>query len=183
MILTNDQLKKMYPFSTEKNRLKYLPYLNQFMPLFEINTQARAAAFLAQIGHESGQLFYNEEIASGKAYEGRLDLGNTEKGDGMKFKGRGLIQITGRANYQKLTNEMRGLPLGVDFVDQPDLLKEPEYAVKSACWWWHNCRLNELADSDSEANFKRITRIINGGYNGYTDRYKIWQRAKQILNE
>lgn len=182
MILTNNHLKQIYPFSTESKRQTYLPYINQFMPEYGINTKERTAAFLAQIGHESGQLFYCEEIASGKAYEGRLDLGNTQKGDGVKFKGRGLIQITGRANYQQLTNQMRGLPMGVDFVTQPHLLKEPEYAVKSACWWWHNRKLNELADTDSEANFKRITRIINGGYNGYADRYKIWQRAKQILS-
>ena len=180
-MITNKQLKQIYPFSTESNREKYLPYLNEFMPLYEINTEERTAAFLAQIGHESGQLFYTEEIASGKAYEGRRDLGNTQKGDGTKFKGRGLIQITGRANYQKLTNEMRGLPMGVDFVDEPDLLKKPEYATRSACWWWHNRGLNELADSDTENSFKQITRIINGGYNGYTDRYKIWERAKQIL--
>lgn len=180
-LITNNQLKQIYPFSSEKNRQKYLPYLDEYMPLYEINTKQRMAAFLAQIGHESGQLNYNEEIASGKAYEGRINLGNTEKGDGIKFKGRGLIQITGRANYQKLTNEMRGLALGVDFVTEPHLLKEPQYAVQSACWWWHNRKLNELADDDSEVSFKRITRIINGGYNGYTDRYKIWQRAKQIL--
>ncbi|QIK55024.1 glycoside hydrolase family 19 protein [Dysgonomonas sp. HDW5B] len=182
MMITNNQLKQIYPFSTESNRQKYLPYLNEFMSLYNIHTKDRIAAFLAQIGHESGQLFYNEEIASGKAYEGRRDLGNTEKGDGVRFKGRGLIQITGRANYQKLTNEMRGLPMGIDFVEEPDLLKKPEYATKSACWWWHNRGLNELADENTEVNFKRITRIINGGYNGYEDRYKIWQRAKQILS-
>ena len=180
-MLTNNQLKQIYPFSTEVNRLKYLPYLNQFMSLYSINTKERTAAFLAQIGHESGQLFYNEEIASGKAYEGRHDLGNTKKGDGIKYKGRGLIQITGRANYQQLTNEMRGLPMGVDFVAEPNLLKSPEYATMSACWWWHNRNLNELADKDSAVGFKQITRIINGGYNGYEDRYKIWQRAKLIL--
>lgn len=180
-MLTNNQLKQIYPFSTESNRQKYLPYLNQFMSLYDIDTKERISAFLAQIGHESGQLFYNEEIASGKAYEGRRDLGNTQMGDGVKFKGRGLIQITGRTNYQKLTNEMRGLPMGIDFVEEPDLLKKPEYATKSACWWWHNRKLNELADENSETSFKRITRIINGGYNGYDDRYKIWQRAKQIL--
>ncbi len=180
-MITNNQLKQIYPFSTESNREKYLPYLNEFMLEYGIDTKERIAAFLAQIGHESGQLFYSEEIASGKAYEGRRDLGNTEKGDGVKFKGRGLIQITGRANYQKLTNEMRGLPMGIDFTEEPDLLKKPQYATKSACWWWNNRKLNELADNDSEENFKRITRIINGGYNGYTDRYKIWKRAKQML--
>lgn len=180
-MLTNNQLQQIYPFSTENNRQKYLPYLNKFMPLYGINTSERIAAFLAQIGHESGQLFYNEEIASGKAYEGRRDLGNTEKGDGIKFKGRGLIQITGRANYQQLTNEMRDLPMGVDFIEEPHLLKSPEYATMSACWWWHNRKLNELADKNTEAGFKQITRIINGGYNGYEDRYKIWLRAKQII--
>lgn len=182
MTITNSQLKQIYPFSTEKNRQKYLSYLNEFMAFYNISTIQRIAAFLAQVGHESGQLFYCEEIASGKAYEGRVDLGNIEKGDGIRFKGRGLIQITGRANYQKLTNEMRDLPIGVDFVSEPHLLTEPQYAVKSACWWWHNRKLNELSDEDSEVNFKHITRIINGGYNGYTDRYKIWQRAKQILS-
>lgn len=181
-MITNEQLKKIYPFSTERNRQLYLPYFNQFMPHYKINTTERVAAFLAQIGHESGQLYYNEEIVSGKAYENRTDLGNTQKGDGTRFKGRGLIQITGRANYQQLTNEMRGLALGTDFVEKPQLLKEPQYAVQSACWWWHNRQLNELADLNSEVSFKRITRIINGGYNGYTDRYKIWIRAIQILN-
>lgn len=181
-MITNSLLKKIYPFSTESNRLKYLPYLNEFMSLYEINTKERASAFLAQIGHESGQLHYSEEIASGSAYEGRKDLGNTQKGDGTKFKGRGLIQITGRANYQRLTNQMRGIPMGIDFVDEPHLLKYPQYATKSACWWWYDRKLNELADQASEVNFKRITRIINGGYNGYADRYKIWIRAKQLLN-
>lgn len=180
-MITNNQLKQIYPFSTESNREKYLPYLNLFMSQYEIDTPKRIAAFLAQIGHESGQLFYTEEIASGQAYEGRRDLGNTQKGDGTKFKGRGLIQITGRANYERLTNEMQGLPMGADFVEEPNLLKKPQYATQSACWWWHNRRLNELADIDTETNFRKITRIINGGYNGYTDRYKIWQRAKQIL--
>lgn len=181
-MITDKQLKQIYPFATPANRDKYLPYLNQFMPMYDIDTNERAAAFLAQIGHESGQLHYVEELVSGQAYEGRGNLGNIQPGDGVKFKGRGLMQITGRANYQQLTDQMRGLPLGVDFVDEPHLLKLPTYAVQSACWWWSNRKLNALADADTETSFRQITRIINGGYNGYSDRYKLWQRAKKTIS-
>ncbi len=180
MILTNEQLKKIYPNSTEKNRQKYLSYLNYYAVMYEVNTFERWCAFLAQIGHESGQLQYVEELASGEAYEGRKNLGNTQKGDGKRYKGRGLIQITGRANYQRLTDEMRGLAMGVDFVEQPELLKEPEYAVQSAFWFWNDRKLNKYADLN-EDNFKKITKIINGGYNGYADRVAIWNRAKEVL--
>lgn len=141
MELTNDQLKKIYPNSSQANRDKYLPYLNKYMGEYEINSSVRVAAFLAQIGHESAQLRYVEEIASGAAYEGRKDLGNTQKGDGVKYKGRGLIQITGRANYQEISKAF-----GIDFISNPELLSTPEYAVKSACWWWYNKKLNTLAD-------------------------------------
>ena len=95
--------------------------------------------FIAQIGHESGQLKYSEEIASGKAYEGRKDLGNTQQGDGVKFKGRGLIQITGRFNYIQLSKD-----LGEDFIKNPELLSTPKYAVQSACWFWNKNKLNDL---------------------------------------
>jgi putative chitinase len=175
-MLTNNQLKKIYPFSTEAKRSIFLPHLNEYMEMYEINNRERIAAFLAQIGHESGQLFYTEEIASGKAYEGRRDLGNTFKGDGIKFKGRGLIQITGRSNYSEISKAFQ-----VDFLAYPDLLKEPDYATRSACWWWHKRKLNELADNADETSFRKITRIINGGYNGYNDRYKIWKQANKIL--
>lgn len=180
MTLTNEQLKKIYPNSTEKNRQKYLSYLNYYAVIYEVNTFERWCAFLAQIGHESGQLLYVEELASGEAYEGRKNLGNTQKGDGKRYKGRGLIQVTGRANYQRLTDEMRGLAMGVDFVEQPELLKEPEYAVQSAFWYWNDRNLNKYADLN-EDNFKKITKIINGGYNGYADRVAIWNRAKEVL--
>ncbi|NDW10689.1 glycoside hydrolase family 19 protein [Dysgonomonas sp. 520] len=176
MEITLEQLKQIYPSSTMINREKYIEYLNQYMQEFEINTPNRICMFLAQIGHESGQLKYNEELASGAAYEGRKDLGNTEKGDGRKYKGRGLIQITGRANYTQLS-----MAWGVPFVNQPELLATPEFAVKSACWWWNNRKLNNIVDNGDETAFKRVTKIINGGYNGLTDRLNIWNRCKKIF--
>lgn len=175
-MLTNNQLMKIYPFSTEVNRQKFLPHLTDLMPRYAIDNPLRQAAFLAQIGHESGQLRYVEEIASGKAYEGRRDLGNIFKGDGIKFKGRGLIQITGRSNYSELSKAF-----GIDFLANPQLLCDPAYAVQSACWWWKQRGLNEMADNTSEDSFRKITRIINGGYNGYENRYRLWHRAKQVL--
>ena len=139
MKITNEFLKEVMPTSTEANRQKYLEWFNYYMPLYEINTDERIAAFIAQIGHESGQLRYSEEIASGKAYEGRKDLGNTQVGDGVKFKGRGLIQITGRSNYEKISKD-----LGEDFISNPELLATPKYAVQSACWYWNYKKLNDL---------------------------------------
>lgn len=152
----------------------YVRWLNEYCARYEINTPLRLAAFLAQIGHESGRLRYAEEIAKGDAYEGRKDLGNVCKGDGKKFKGRGLIQITGRYNYTKISND-----LGIDFVSQPMLLSLPKYAVWSACWYWDKRGLNALAD---EGKFRDITRAINGGYNGLEDREKLYARCKRMLN-
>ena len=139
MKITNEFLKEVMPQSTEANRQKYLEWLNYFMPKYAIDSDDEIAAFVAQIGHESGQLKYSEEIASGKAYEGRRDLGNTQQGDGVKFKGRGLIQITGRFNYIQLSKD-----LGEDFIKNPELLSTPKYAVQSACWFWNKNKLNDL---------------------------------------
>lgn len=172
-MVTEEILKKIYPASTPVNRLKYTDYLNQYMEEFEINTIQRKQFFLAQIGHESGQLRYCEEIASGAAYEGRADLGNTEKGDGVKFKGRGLIQITGRNNYFKLSRAF-----SVNFIVTPEPLKDPKYAVKSACWFWKTNDLNEIADV---GDFKKVTKRINGGYNGLDDRLKLLELCKQFI--
>ena len=139
MILTNEDLKAMLPLSSEANRKKYIEWLNYFMLEYDIDTDKRIAAFIAQIGHESGQLRYVEELASGAAYEGRKDLGNTQKGDGKRFKGRGLIQITGRFNYALISKD-----LGEDFISNPELLSTPKYAVQSACWFWNKNKLNDL---------------------------------------
>jgi len=150
MEITNEQLKEIYPYSTEKNRIRYLPYLNKFSNEFEVNTPDRMAAFLAQIGHESGQFKYNEEIASGEAYEGRKDLGNTEKGDGKRFKGRGLIQVTGRANYKafdKWLHTNNYLSEKDSIMNTPNIVSEnAQIAVLSAFWYWNKHKLNKLAD-------------------------------------
>lgn len=142
-----------------------------------ITTPARIAAFLAQIGHESGRLRHVVELwgptPAQARYEGRKDLGNTEPGDGYRYRGRGLIQITGRANYREI-----GAALGNDFERSPHMLAWPDYAALSAAHYWQSRGLNEQADA---GNFERITRRINGGLNGYADRQMLWQRARRAL--
>ncbi len=173
-MLTDQILKQIYPFSTLSNRLKYLPYFNQYLKQYDITTKQRLCCYLAQVGHESGQLNYSEEIASGKAYEGRKDLGNIEIGDGERFKGRGLIQITGRSNYQQLSNAF-----GIDFIQEPELLSSPEYAVLSSLWFWKIKNLNQISDS---GNFELLTKKINGGLNGLKDRLEIFERCQKYIN-
>lgn len=129
--------------------------------------------FLAQIGHESGELKWVKELASGKAYEGRLDLGNKAPGDGVRYKGRGLIQITGKHNYVLVS-----LALGIPCVETPELLETPENASRSAGWYWYKKNLNSLADA---GRFELITRRINGGLNGYADRMKLLHRAREVM--
>lgn len=171
-MITRDQLKAIMPLS--KNIDVFLEPLQKTLEKYQINTPQRIACFLAQIAHESGSLRYVKEIASGEAYEGRKDLGNIYVGDGVKFKGRGLIQITGRANYEAL-----GKHLGVDLIAKPELLEQPLYAALSAGWFWDKRKLNALADI---TNFEKITRLINGGLNGYEDRLKYLETAKKVLN-
>ena len=181
--------------------LVWQPHLAAAMAQFEINTPLRIAHFIAQIGHESGRLVFVKEIwnpaqiAAQKSYEGAARLGNTEPGDGERFMGRGLVQITGRKNYQTVSDA-----LGVDFIVQPRLLERPDYAALSAAWFWHTgaglnlgrraliallkydmgagVNLNDLADQD---DLETITLCINGGLNGYVDRCKLYDRAKTIL--
>lgn len=166
------QLISILPQSA-KRAATFINPLNDSMEEFSINTLERRAAFIAQIGHESGQLNYVEEIASGADYEGRKDLGNTQPGDGVRYKGRGLIQITGRANYAAVT-----MALDIDVLDNPELLCTPENACRSAAWWWNNHGLNGLAD---KGNFTAITRRINGGLNGESNREYLWTQAKAVL--
>lgn len=170
--MTLDELQRVMPHAGSRATI-FLPHLNAAMEEYGIDTPARQAAFLAQLAHESGSLRYVKELASGGAYEGRADLGNFEPGDGIRFKGRGLIQITGRRNYSDCATA-----LGVDCVERPELLESPEYACKSAGWFWQSRGLNELAD---QGDFVRITKRINGGTNGLMDRQEQWDRAKRVL--
>lgn len=171
--LTEHKLSDMYGVAYKVVK-PYIHWLNLYCERYEINTPLRLAAFLAQIGHESGRFVYTEEIASGSAYEGRIDLGNTQLGDGIRYKGRGLIQITGRNNYTRLSKDLE-----IDFVSEPALLCLPQFAVWSACWYWSWRKLNQLAD---EGLFRDITKKINGGYNGLEDREKLYANCKRALN-
>lgn len=157
---------------------KWAPALSLAMDGAGINNRRRMAAFLAQIGHESGSLVYTKELGGDKylsKYEGRADLGNTHKGDGVKFAGRGLIQVTGRANYSRASHALFG---DDRLLDSPELLEQPEWAAKSAAWYWTSRNLNALADQD---RFTDITRAINGGTNGLDDRKQRYRLALSVL--
>lgn len=192
-------LKLAYPNSTAANREKYADALADAMDLYDINTPYRKAAFLANVGVESGQLVAvvenlnytanglknifsryfptqqkaelyarRPEAIANVVYADRLGNGNTESGDGWKYRGRGLIQLTGRANYRAATNGMRQLPMGLDFEDTPEKLAEPRWAAQSAAWYWQSNGLNEMADKLKGAGnahdiLTAIRRRINGG--------------------
>lgn len=178
-MITINQLRAIMPLSGGRAALFCAP-LNAAMAEFGIDTPARQSAFLAQIAHESGQLRYVKELASGTAYDtGRLAarLGNTPEadGDGQKYKGRGLIQITGRNNYREASIALFG---DTRLLRDPALLEETDNACRSAAWFWQSHGLNEIADN---GNFERITRIINGGLNGQQDRVEYYARATHAM--
>lgn len=148
--------------------------LNNCLVKFNINTQSRIRHFLAQISHESGAGKWMKEIASGDAYEWRSDLGNTQKGDGRKYKGGGFIQLTGRANYSafsKFINDPKIMD-GVDYVAS-------KYPATSAGFWWHNNNMNTLCDRNPSV--EEVTRKVNGGLNGIEDRRYYYKRACDII--
>ena len=175
-MITLDQLKAIIPCAGSRAGVFVGP-LNASMDEFNIDTPRRKAAFLAQVAHESGSLLYVREIASGSAYEGRADLGNTEPGDGVRFKGRGLIQITGRANYRICSKALFGEEKTL--LLHPEILEAVVPACRSAAWFWQSHDLNALADL---GGFRAITRAINGGFNGYPDRVSLYERAQSVLS-
>jgi putative chitinase len=139
----------------------------------KLTTDIRIAHFLAQLAHESAGFKTTEEYASGAAYESRRDLGNTQPGDGRRFKGRGLIQVTGRHNARRMSKV-----LGQDFEGNPELLRRFPWAMLTAAVFWDDHRLNDYADAD---NILTVTRRINGGTNGLADRKLYLGRAKRAL--
>ncbi|MFF7108102.1 glycoside hydrolase family 19 protein [Pseudomonas sichuanensis] len=182
MTVTLKQLQHILPNAGTQAGV-FLPVLNAAMVKWGIVTPLRKRAFLAQIGHESGQLRYVRELGNdqylAKYDTGKLAarLGNTPEadGDGQKYRGRGLIQVTGHDNYKRC-----GEALGLDLLTRPELLERPEHAADSAGWYWHQAGLNSLADKGPSA-FEAITRRINGGLNGQDDREAIYKRAEQVL--
>jgi putative chitinase len=171
--VTPGQLRRIMPGASDANIHKFLPHLNRAMAEMKINTPKRQAAFLAQVAVESGQLVYNEEIADGSAYEGRLDLGNTHPGDGRRFKGRGLIQLTGRANYRSV-----GRALGIDLVHHPRVAKRPRISARIAAYFFKSRGLNEIAD---RGDIREVSYRVNGGTNGLAERIAFWHKALRVL--
>jgi putative chitinase len=180
-MLTETLLRQVMPHLPPAKAAAFLPHLNRAMAEYRIDTLPRAAAFLAQLAHESGEFRWMEEIwgptPAQRRYEPLTDLsrklGNIQSGDGKRFKGRGPIQLTGRANYQRF-----GQLLGMDLVSQPEQAATPTVGFRTAALYWANRGLNQLADA---WNFREITRRINGGYNGLPDRQKYFERAKAAL--
>ena len=182
MAITEKQLQQILPTAGTKAGV-FIPGLNATMGKYAIITRLRMAAFIAQIGHESGQLRHVRELGN-NAYLAKYDtgrlaqrLGNTPEadGDGQLYRGRGLIQVTGRANYEACSEALFG---DSRLLNTPELLEQPVYAALSAGWFWQRAGLNTLAD---KGDFLTITKRINGGTNGLDERKALYQRALEVL--
>jgi putative chitinase len=180
--------------ASQKHAQIFMPHINATCVKYAINTPARALCFFAQIGEESAGLLYTEEIASGANYQGRM--GNLQPGDGIRFKGRGLIQITGRENYGAVSRDF-----GIDFLSDPSLLgaknadecsdEQLKYAALGAGWYWNSRKLNVIADrinlrvpienEPNNENFITITKAINGGINGLQERLLNYKNGLQAF--
>ncbi|MEY4906656.1 MAG: hypothetical protein RL260_374 [Pseudomonadota bacterium] len=180
-MLTDAQLKAIMPNMPAARRALFLPALNQTMQTYTISNRLRAAAFLGQLAHESGEFRYMEELWGPTAQQLRYEppstlatkLGNTQPGDGKRYKGRGPIQITGRANYKTY-----GTLLGLNLVAQPELVATPGVGLSAAGMFWRTNGLNALAELQ---DYREITRRINGGYNGWEERLRYYEVAKKVL--
>jgi predicted chitinase len=180
-MLTESQLRQIMPNLPAAKAAAFLPHLNDAMAEHAIESMLRTAAFVAQLAHESGEFRWMEEIwgptEAQRNYEPVTSLsqrlGNIEPGDGKRFKGRGPIQLTGRANYKRF-----GELLGVNLAITPEQAAAPDVAFRIAALYWKSRGLNELADAQ---DFRTITKRINGGFNGLADRQKYYDRAKEVL--
>lgn len=188
MEITKEQLKAIMPNiegNIKKNKNfagvtldEVVELLNKYAEEFDIDSSQRWVHYLAQIAHESMEFRYTEEIASGARYDtGALavKLGNTPQkdGDGQKYKGRGLMQITGKYNYSEYKKFC-----GFDVLKHPELLAKPVGAIRSSMWIWRKKNLNYYADIDA---LLTITKLINGGTNGYSERKKYYDRARRAI--
>ena len=202
---SEQQLQTIMPHATTQNINKYLNPLNSQLPIFQVNTPMRKAHFIAQIAHESGsfrlsvenlnyraqalhdvfgkyfptdklanQYAHKPEQIASRVYANRMGNGDEASGDGWKYRGRGLIQLTGTENYR-----LCGQDLSLDLLQNPDqLANDPKIAIDGAGWYWDSKNLNKWADED---NIEKITRLINGGLNGFDDRKQFLARAKKVL--
>lgn len=184
MPITSQQLLQILP-SAGKQAGVFASALTLAMDKYQITTRLRMAAFIAQVGHESGQFRYVRELG-GDQYLSKYDtgplakrLGNTPEadGDGQKYRGRGLIQVTGRDNYLACSKALFG---DDRLLRTPELLEQAEWACKSAAWFWNSRSLNALADKGDQVG---ICKRINGGLNGLDDRLRLYSRAMEVLGE
>jgi hypothetical protein len=173
-LVTSSQLAHIWGCKVSDIPASQVADLNKCLNFFNITTTLRMRHFLSQISHESGGGIYTEELASGADYEGRSDLGNTHPGDGRKYKGAGFIQLTGRANYQALSNYLHDPKVmdGVSYVAS-------KYPATSAGFWWHNNGMNALCDKNPSV--EQVTLRVNGGYNGLDDRKAYFQKCCEVI--
>lgn len=184
--MTSETLSKCMPKARQRDVSEWTVPLSDAMRVFNISTPKRQAAFLANVAHESMELYYKKEIASGAAYDTgskAASLGNTPEadGDGQKYKGRGPLELTGTANYaafDKYVREVLQIP-GFDFLKNPELIESARWGSLSSAWFWTVLKgLNKYADVD---NFREIVRRINGGYTHYNERVAYWNNITQVL--
>lgn len=203
-MISEAQFKTVIPDVNWIYAQNYVSLLDTVLPKYEINTPLRTAHFLAQIAHESGgfkfvveNLNYSAEALysvfrkyfpmmdlaanyarkpqqiANKVYANRMGNGDESSNDGWNYRGRGLLQITGKTNYQTLTQET-----GEDFISTPENLEQPQWALTSACWFWKKRNLNKYADAD---DIHMVTKLINGGTNGLSNRQHYLDEFKKLL--
>jgi putative chitinase len=173
-LITKKQLSRIWDVSETTISDRIINDLNACLVRFQINTSVRIRHFISQISHESGGGKWMKELASGDDYEGRKDLGNTQPGDGRKYKGAGFIQLTGRANYSDFSKYMND-PKVMDGVDYVAL----NYPATSAGYWWYNNRMNALCDRNPL--IEEVTRKVNGGLRGIEDRKVYYNRCLEVI--